>query len=1082
MKKALLLMTLGAFAAMPMTAQEIEDYTQYVANPGFDEDLTFQKDGTMKEAISTDNSLSDRSWAYIAADSTLYARPKSTSSQNRPDGRKLEAVNGFIGRIKGWTVESSAKFPGCEWVYFGNVPYGLGAEAVPTSDDTNGFLYMPEVPTEFGDENNVAAAYMRAGWGGWVLYKQEVRLPCAEYHLEYWTKNCNSNASANPENLTKVICRRDVFQEEEGSLNSTEWTKHEFEFTPVDKFTLQFGFKSANSSSNVNPWVLIDGIKLYKIGDADPAEVLRSDLYYYTDEVLASLPDSLIGAEGEYFYGLIMQAEDLQKEYTYDGDDVPQLQESINKLKNLFDTMVQAGESARNLEAMYLKAMSLLDATDYPGKAEFYAYCENVYKLLYTEGTIESITAAESGMKEAMNKYYFSQPADLENPANYSFLVPSPWFCLESREPGSNEMPVVADAGLTADDINIDGAWVNGSTAGATAGGYLKVGRTCYQLWATNFAGYLDAHADLTNLPNGIYSVSMDMITNANALSDQHIYATSTLGQTEGYMTEAGVCWDWISDGNGYQGEYPFGGEDPWETVSTKETVIVIDGKLTIGARSTHDGNCEEEDVSDAQRRGSFWFTNVTLRYHGAATQEQIDAAIAARLQTAKDLADAMHFAVDKGSVNDSLAVYNQTKDFAVLNNAIALAQTSEGKYNEIMEAGKTLPTIAENLESDPDGTYGVALDIVKFANDATLAWIASSGATYQKVDSILNVTKAYVNTYGQAAIEASETAAEFRATARQAVNSAIAAQKERLTAGHEMLEVATVEEMVAELKKLMAVATAQDTYERNPNANDYTGWIINPDFADITGWDVIKGTGNGPLNQSQYYTGDADHKYFDSFNGTPGELNIYSEQVIEGLPNGTYTARVAARTSGEGAFLFAATGEAKADTIWKEIPMETYTYLDPVSEKDTTVNATDIYGSMWQEAFEKYMNNEADELETAIATCNGQNGRGWKWVTIEGIVVNDHRMTLGQTTDGNRSGKPFTGTWFSVVDWSLTLTAKGNNDGWNGPLTGVNSLSAAQSTAADGIYAIDGRRVSGKASGLYIVVRGGKASKVIVK
>lgn len=1082
MKKTLLLMTLGAFAAMSMTAQEIEDYTQYIANPGFDEDLTFQIDGTMKPAIVTDHSLSDRSWAYISEDSTLYARPKSTSSQNRPDGRKLEAVNGFIGHIKGWTVESSAAFPGCEWVYFGNVPYGLGAEAVPTSDDTNGFLYMPEVPTEFGDETNVAAAYMRAGWGGWVIYKQEVRLPCAEYHLEYWTKNCNTNSTDTPVNLTKVTCRRDVFQEEEGSMTSTEWTKHEFEFTPVDKFTIQFGFQSANSSSNKNPWVLMDGIKLYKIGEADPAEVLRSDLYYYTDEELATLPDSLIGAEGEYFDGLILQAEDLQKEYFYDGDDLAQLQESINKLKGLFETMVEAGNSARRLEAQYLKAMAVLDATDYPGKADFSAYCESVYKLLYQEGTAEAIAAAETEMTEALNKYYFSQPADLENPANYSFLVPSPWFCQESREPADNEMASVAVAELTADDINVNGAWVNGSSASATAGGYLKVGRTCYQLWATNFAGYLDAHTELTNLPNGIYSVSMDMITNANALSDQHIYATSTLGQAEGYMTEAGVCYDWISDGNGYQGEYPLGGEDPWETVTTTQTVIVVDGKLTIGARSTHNGNCEDEDISDAQRRGSFWFTNVTLRYHGAATQEQIDAAIAARLQTAQDLAAAMHFAIDKAAVNDSIAAYNETKDFAVLNNGIALAETSEAKYNEIMEEGKTLPTIAANLESDPEGIYGVALDVVKFANDATLAWIASSGASYQQVDSILNVTKAYANTYAQAAIEASETAAEFRATARQAVNTAIAAQKERLTTGHEMLEVAVVDELVAELKKLMSVASAQDAYERNPNATDYSGWIINPDFAEITGWDVIQGTGNGPLNQSQYYTGDADHKYFDSYNGTAGELNIYSEQVIEGLPNGTYTARVAARTSGEGAFLFAATGEAKADTIWKEIPMETYTYLDPVTEKDTTVNATDIYGSMWLEAFEKYNNGEADELESAIATCNGNNGRGWKWVTIEGIVVNDHRMTIGQTTDGTRSGKPFAGTWFSVVDWSLTLTAKGNNDGWNGPLTGVNSINAAQGAAADGIYAIDGRRVSNAARGLYIVVRNGKASKVIVK
>ncbi|MBP3822120.1 MAG: hypothetical protein J6I36_01710 [Bacteroidaceae bacterium] len=1083
MKKTLLLMTLGAFAAMPMMAQVEEDMTQYIANPSFDEDLTFQEDGATKQPIVKEYDW-HRSIVLTAEDGSVYARGKGT----RGDGAS-PAYNGFIGQIKGWEIVTNKPLSepytgdGMEWTYFGNVPYSLGEKAVPIADDGTTFLVVPEKPEEINGDDNIGAVYLRAGWGGSCVYKQEVKLPCAEYRLDYWVFNQNYEGSKNNtsvKNLCKVTCRRDEFIDEDG-FNAEQWTKHSISFTPVDKFTIEFGFQSSGGSGS-NPFIFIDGITLTKIGEADPAELLRSDLYYYTDEELATLPDSLIGAEGEYFDGLILQAEDLQKEYFYDGDDLAQLQESINKLKGLFETMVEAGNSARRLEAQYLKAMAVLDATDYPGKADFSAYCESVYKLLYQEGTAEAIAAAETEMTEALNKYYFSQPADLENPANYSFLVPSPWFCQESREPADNEMTSVAVAELTADDINVNGAWVNGSSASATAGGYLKVGRTCYQLWATNFAGYLDAHTELTNLPNGIYSVSMDMITNANALSDQHIYATSTLGQAEGYMTEAGVCYDWISDSNGYQGEYPLGGEDPWETVTTTQTVIVVDGKLTIGARSTHNGNCEDEDISDAQRRGSFWFTNVTLRYHGAATQEQIDAAIAARLQTAQDLAAAMHFAIDKAAVNDSIAAYNETKDFAVLNNGIALAETSEAKYNEIMEEGKTLPTIAANLESDPEGIYGVALDVVKFANDATLAWIASSGASYQQVDSILNVTKAYANTYAQAAIEASETAAEFRATARQAVNTAIASQKERLTTGHEMLEVAVVDELVAELKKLMSVASAQDAYERNPNATDYSGWIINPDFAEITGWDVIQGTGNGPLNQGQYYTGDADHKYFDSYNGTAGELNIYSEQVIEGLPNGTYTARVAARTSGEGAFLFAATGEAKADTIWKEIPMETYTYLDPVTEKDTTVNATDIYGSMWLEAFEKYNNGEADELESAIATCNGNNGRGWKWVTIEGIVVNDHRMTIGQTTDGTRSGKPFAGTWFSVVDWSLTLTAKGNNDGWNGPLTGVNSINAAQGAAADGIYAIDGRRVSNAARGLYIVVRNGKASKVIVK
>ena len=110
--KKLLLFAMGAMMSMASFAQE-EDVTYLIQNAGFDEDLTFQADGTMKEAISTTTELSGRSWAYIAADSTVYARPRSTSSQSRPDGRKLDAVNGFAGRIKGWTYSgpTSALFP-----------------------------------------------------------------------------------------------------------------------------------------------------------------------------------------------------------------------------------------------------------------------------------------------------------------------------------------------------------------------------------------------------------------------------------------------------------------------------------------------------------------------------------------------------------------------------------------------------------------------------------------------------------------------------------------------------------------------------------------------------------------------------------------------------------------------------------------------------------------------------------------------------------------------------------------------------------------------------------------------------------
>ena len=230
--KRLLLFAMGAMVSMASFAQE-EDVTHYIQNAGFDEDLTFQVDGTMKEAISTNTSLSGRSWAYIAADSTVYARPTETSSQSRPDGRKMQAVNGFKGRVKGWTMESNSAFPNCEWTYFGTVPYDLQAQSVPIADDGSTYLEVPARPTEFdGGEGFV---YLRAGWTNSAIYKQVVKLPCAVYRLEYWTININPNTSAVAADLTQIKCRKDVFKDEAGTgLSAQVWTKHEFEFTPTD--------------------------------------------------------------------------------------------------------------------------------------------------------------------------------------------------------------------------------------------------------------------------------------------------------------------------------------------------------------------------------------------------------------------------------------------------------------------------------------------------------------------------------------------------------------------------------------------------------------------------------------------------------------------------------------------------------------------------------------------------------------------------------------------------------------------------------------------------------------------------------
>ncbi|MCR5130411.1 MAG: leucine-rich repeat protein, partial [Prevotella sp.] len=238
----------------------------FLVNAGFDEDLTWLSDGSMKNIVSTTTSLSDRSWAYIAEDNSVYAKPKSTSGQSRPDGRKLEATNGFIGQVQGWTLETNQTFPKCEWVYFGTIPYDLQDQAIPIADDGSTYLQVPARPAVASGDNNVGFAYYRAGWGGRAVFKQTVNLPKAKYRLEYWAININPTAS-NGTNLSKVTCGSDVWADETG-FNDQEWTLHTILFEADGETSIELGFESSGGSGS-NPFLCIDCVELFSIGNPD---------------------------------------------------------------------------------------------------------------------------------------------------------------------------------------------------------------------------------------------------------------------------------------------------------------------------------------------------------------------------------------------------------------------------------------------------------------------------------------------------------------------------------------------------------------------------------------------------------------------------------------------------------------------------------------------------------------------------------------------------------------------------------------------------------------------------------------------
>lgn len=1066
--KKFLLFALVAMIGMPVLAQDEvgDDVTKYVINAGFDEDLTFQKDGKMKDAVSTDREAggnNSRSWAYIAADSTVYARPKATTSQSRPDGRKMEAVNGFKGRVQGWTMESNAPFPQCEWTYFGTVPYDLASQAVPIADDGTTYLEVPARPTEFdGGEGFV---YLRAGWTNSAIYKQVVNLPCAKYRLEYWTININPNTSAVAEDLTKIVCRNEEFKDEEGTgLNAQVWTKHEFEFTPTTEFTMQFGYQAANAGSGGQPIVALDGIKLYKIGEADAVELFQSDCYYLMDQF-----EALQGEMSDY-QGLYGEMEDVKNElYGMINEDVEELKAALEAIKAAIAKYQQVQKDVVTLDELIAKAETLVYSTDYPGK-EALSDAIDKYSAVLDEGGADAIAAAIEGMNQAIKEYYASQVATRDDPADYSFYIQNPWFVGAKGEPTLN-----ADGTYTfPNEFDEENPYTVGSAPfdGTSEGWYMgegggdqrlnwRQGRTCWNAWNNNF-NTVSIAQDITGLPNGLYKVAADLITQSGMATDQHTFAKSSLQSAVSNPLTDGL-WD--------EGEM-----GTWTTLTTEQWVIVADGKLTIGALGT--------GAADTGAAGWFCATNFKLFYFGEATEDEIAEATAARVAEVKALVDGMHFAADKAKAEEILFNYDIAKDLEMLNEAAALAETSEGKYNEIMAEGKTIPTVEAGLA---DGSYGEAAAIARFALDYVKDYIASNEATYEAVDAKLDEAKNYINTYVPVFMEAAEFLAGAQSQAvKNALGTTMNDQKAILLS--EMKDKATVDALVEELKTMLYNVKKQETYDADPDGTDYTSFIQNPKAESTTGWDIDKGTGNGPTNGGEYFdSNDSGHRYFDSYNAADSVLNFYGEQVVLGVPNGTYTVGAAVRTSAPGAFIFAGNcGEAKADTLWKEIPMQTYTYLDDETGEEMTDKATNKWGAIWENAcerFETMTDSDPDYFYIqGIVNANGGNGFGWQYLEITGVEVKDHKIVIGMCTDIARTGKQFEGTWFSVTDWTLTLTKKGDNSGWDGPLaTGINEI-ATETLAVDGIYTVNGVRTNKLQRGLNVVVRDGKAMKIMVK
>ena len=552
-------------------------------------------------------------------------------------------------------------------------------------------------------------------------------------------------------------------------------------------------------------------------------------------------------------------------------------------------------------------------------------------------------------------------------------------------------------------------------------------------------------HQELAGLPNGLYGISAELITQGETAdhgdytTDQHLYVTGINTSVSENLPAPGG-WD------AYQ----------WTTLQTGY-VVVIDGTLTIGAASSKGGDASE---------GWFQATNFKLQYYGPASDEDLQVAYEATLAEAQALIPNLlkgDAAVLQAKIDAAIALsatsYGEAA--ALLVDPINVAKTAVLTYNTY-KTGAYQTAIDKNAEfgtPDAQDVLSAAIAFAEAITNADTTTTAALAAITEKLNAYIDYTT-YLEEVGYML---TDRGAGYATTNIKDVETTIAAQKVDLLA--EFQNKANVEDLKAKLQSVVSYLE-KSTYMNAKAGADVTGLIVNPTFdSNATGWIVNKGTGNTETNAGQHWGADAANRYMDSYNGTAKALNFRGSQVLTDIPNGTYTVKVATRANNTGAYIFAL-GEAITDTLVNDSTVMLQVANSTNTKWQQIVHYGDSMGGIWQTEVDKLTAGQT--YDENIANANEGKGFGWTWATIDDIVVTNHEMVIGVTTDSTVTKKPgFEGQWFSVDDWTLTLKAVGDNNGWIIE-SGIENVIAVVTKTV--YYAIDGRQLAIPGKGVNIV------------
>ncbi|MBO7267381.1 MAG: hypothetical protein J6V12_06430, partial [Bacteroidaceae bacterium] len=782
----------------------------------------------------------------------------------------------------------------------------------------------------------------------------------------------------------------------------------------VSADSMVVGFKGLTSASF--SYVAIDNVKL---------EYAGFDAGIYID-ALASQIWEWVAENGDYLLPAIafLLEEEISAAEDAIGTSDEEMAAAYKKLDAAFTDAKHSIEAMKQLEEDYSNFAVFVEETSYPGMDAALAVVSEVEAFLEMEdeeASYDELNAMIAKLAQAKNDYRMSQIATKEEPADYTFLLPNANF-----EAQGNWVWNVTHSGGGTD------TWVGGCRPTVEGG----ENRRGVNLWGNHLTS-LDLHQDLVGLPNGLYGISAELITQAGYATDQHVYVSGiNKSVSENLAVEGWDSYEWTTLRTGY--------------------VVVIDGTLTIGAESSIFGEASE---------GWFQATNFKLYYYGEASDEDLQVAYESTLAEAQALLPNM--------LKGDAAVLQ-----AKIDEAIALSATSFGEAAALLvEPIATAKTAVKAYDTYKNGAYQTAVDnvaaygtqeaidviaaAISFAEAITAADTTTSVAL-AAIEEKLNAYNEYTVYLEEVGLMITDKKAGYAQSNIDDVKNTINVQKAELV--HHFRSATTVADLKSKLEYVVTYLI-KSSFINAKAGTDVTALILNPTFdSDAANWLVNKGKGNTETNAGQHWGADAANRYMDSYNGTDSVLNFRASQVLTDIPNGTYTVKVATRANDAGAFIFAL-GEAIADTLVNDSTVMLQVANSANTKWIEIAHYGDSLGGIWQTENEKWETSTA--YDETIHNANNGKGFGWTWATIDDVVVTNHEMVIGVTTDSTVSKVVFQGKWFSVDDWSLTLKETGDNSNWNIE-SGIESVATTVKEIA--YFAIDGRKVATPAKGINIV------------